>query len=63
MQVAVFNTLGQQVRTLERGRLTPGRHSVTFDAAALPSGLYLYRVTARADGEVFMETGRMTLVK
>ncbi|ARA94714.1 hypothetical protein AWN76_017175 [Rhodothermaceae bacterium RA] len=63
VQIAVFNTLGQQVRTLEPGRLSPGLHSVTFNAVALPSGLYLYRLTARADGEAFVETGRMMMVK
>ena len=61
--VEVFNTLGQQVRTLMGGPLTPGRHELTFDAGALPSGLYLYRVTAQTANDAVTRTGRMMLLK
>lgn len=50
MQVTltVYNTLGQQVAVLVDGVLTPGSHTVTFDAAALSSGIYYYRLQAGA---------------
>ncbi|MFO7312822.1 DUF5666 domain-containing protein [Rhodothermus marinus] len=45
----VYNVLGQRVRTLVQGMLSPGRHEVIWDAtddAGRPaaSGLYLYRL-------------------
>jgi hypothetical protein len=42
----VYNLLGQRVATLLNERRTAGYHTVLFDAAGLPSGLYLYRLTA-----------------
>jgi hypothetical protein len=42
--LAVFNTLGQQVAVLQNGEQRAGYHEVRFDASALPSGIYYYRL-------------------
>jgi hypothetical protein len=42
----VYNLLGQRVSTLVNEMMSAGYHSVKFDASTLPSGLYLYRMTA-----------------
>jgi hypothetical protein len=43
----VFNILGQEVRTLINNELTSsGKHTVTFDASNLPTGIYIYRLQA-----------------
>jgi cytochrome c peroxidase len=42
----VFNTLGQEVATLLDRTEEPGAKSVTFNASALPSGMYFYRLQA-----------------
>jgi hypothetical protein len=42
----VYDALGQRVRRLARGRQAAGRYEVEFDAAGLPSGLYVYRLVA-----------------
>jgi hypothetical protein len=44
--LTVFNTLGQRVAALSQGEREAGVHEVVFDASALPSGVYFYRLTA-----------------
>ncbi len=46
VRLEVFDDLGRLVRTLVDGPQSAGAHTATFDAAGLPSGLYLYRLTA-----------------
>jgi hypothetical protein len=41
----VFNVMGQEVALLENKVNEAGRHVVTFNAANLPSGLYLCKLT------------------
>jgi WD40 repeat protein len=55
----VYNVIGQLVSTLVDGELTPGSHSTAFDGTGLPSGVYLYRLTAGS----FSETKRLVLLK
>jgi hypothetical protein len=42
----VYNLLGQEMRTLYEGWASPGQHKVSFDTSDLPSGIYVYRLTA-----------------
>lgn len=42
--IKVYTILGQEIRTLLAEKLEPGRYSVRFDAAGLPSGAYIYRM-------------------
>ncbi len=51
--VTVYNSLGQKVATLADGMQEAGIHQVSFNAANLPSGLYLYK----------LETGTFSAVK
>jgi hypothetical protein len=57
--LTVYNSTGQTVATLVNGTMNSGRHSVTFDASILPSGLYFYRLNA---GE-FTAVKKMVLMK
>ncbi len=61
----VYNTLGQKVATLLDGvSVEAGYHEVSFDAAHLASGLYLYRMSATGtNGKHFAETKKMLLMK
>ena len=44
--VKVYDILGNEVRTLVSENKGAGNYSVTFDARGLPSGVYLYKLTA-----------------
>jgi endoglucanase Acf2 len=55
----VMNVLGQTVRNLVDGAQQSGTHTVTFDAAEMPSGVYFYRLEAGS----FTQSRKMLLVK
>jgi hypothetical protein len=57
--VEIVDLLGRQITTLHDGMLEPGEHRFTFDASALPSGIYFARVQA---GE-FVKTQKLLLLK
>ncbi|HMB90353.1 MAG TPA: CHRD domain-containing protein, partial [Rhodothermales bacterium] len=46
--LTVYNLLGQQVAVLVNDTLPAGSYEVSFDASHLPSGVYPYRLEARA---------------
>ena len=55
----VFDLLGRSVRVLVDGTVAAGQYTVDFEAANLPSGVYLYRLTAGEN----VETKKMLLMK
>jgi len=59
VNLAVFDIFGRLVATLADGWREAGVHEVTFDGSGLPSGIYLYRLSA---GE-FTSGGKMVLMK
>lgn len=59
VKLSVYNTIGQEVSVLVNNTLNAGSHKVNFDASNLPSGIYIYKITA---GD-FTMTRRMSLVK
>lgn len=44
-KLVVFDASGRRVATLVDATLNPGSYSVVWDASAMPSGLYYYRLT------------------
>ncbi|MDD3558740.1 MAG: T9SS type A sorting domain-containing protein, partial [Melioribacteraceae bacterium] len=46
IRLEVFNLLGKQVLTLVDKNHQPGTYEVKFDGTNLPSGLYIYKLTA-----------------
>jgi alpha-amylase len=59
VQLSVYDVTGRLVATLENGLRNAGSHVVPFDASALSSGMYFYKIEA---GE-FIETRKMMLIK
>jgi endo-1,4-beta-xylanase len=55
----VFDVIGRTVRVLASGTQPAGSYEVTFEATALPSGVYFYRLEA---GD-YVETKRMVVVR
>ncbi|MCC6395535.1 MAG: T9SS type A sorting domain-containing protein [Bacteroidetes bacterium] len=59
VKLAVFNLIGQEVAELVNGLRNAGNHVVTFDASNLPSGIYVYQLSASG----FSSTRTMVLVR
>ncbi|RPH93674.1 T9SS C-terminal target domain-containing protein [candidate division KSB1 bacterium] len=59
VSLKIFNLMGQAVATLVNDQVSAGHHFVTFDAASLPSGLYICKMEA---GE-FSAQSKMMLMK
>ncbi|MEM1043862.1 MAG: DUF4397 domain-containing protein, partial [Bacteroidota bacterium] len=64
VQVSVFDVLGRRVLTTPQASLAAGAsRSVMLDASVLPSGAYIYRLTAETPTESISESGRLTVVR
>jgi Zn-dependent M28 family amino/carboxypeptidase len=59
VQLAVYNTLGQEVALLVQGEQEAGYHEVRFDASGLSSGVYFYRLQT---GD-FVQTRKLLLLR
>jgi hypothetical protein len=59
VKLTVYNPMGQQVAAVVSGEMPAGSHTVTFDAANLPSGMYLYRLEVNG----FSAVRKMLLMK
>ena len=59
VMLKIFDLLGREVTTLVDEKLQPGEYKVIFEAEALSSGVYFYRIQA----EGFVQTKELTLLK
>jgi subtilisin family serine protease len=55
----VYDMLGREVKTLVNEREPAGTHSITFNAAAFPSGVYFYQIRSSS----YISTKKMVLLK
>lgn len=55
----IFNILGNEITTLANQVMPSGKHEIKFDANNLPSGVYLYTLTAGN----FVDTKKMLMMK
>ena len=59
VEIKLYNILGKEIQNLLSEPLEAGKYSVDFNARALPSGIYFYKITA---GD-FTDTKKMILTK
>lgn len=64
VELRIFNTLGQSVKTLVSGPQQAGRNSVNWNSCndlgqVVPSGIYIYRIETGG----FVKSGKMLLLK
>ncbi len=66
VSIIVYNSIGQVVQKPVNGKIyQPGYHIVEFDATGFPSGIYFFRMEARAANgmTVFNDSKRMILMR
>ena len=56
----IYDTLGQQIATVVNEQQSIGTHTISFDATALASGIYFYKLQA---GDRLTEMKKMMLIK
>ncbi len=60
----VFDVLGRRIAELMNGQVAAGYHDVKFDASALASGMYFYRLnTVEGNGKTFTQVRKLMLMK
>ena len=59
VRLEVYNSIGQLVSLLINDQMGAGYHETIFNAENLPSGIYIYRLTA---GQ-FISTKKMILLR
>jgi len=60
VSLKIYNMLGEETATIVDEQQSIGTHSVLFDASALPSGIYVYKLQA---GELLTEVKKMMLIR
>jgi uncharacterized lipoprotein YddW (UPF0748 family) len=59
VSLKVYNVLGQEVATVVNGQRAPGMYDVEWNASALPSGVYIYRLQSGS----FVDAKKLLLEK
>jgi len=64
IKISVYNILGKEVRTLIEEQQTAGQFELEFESIDLPSGVYLYVLTATTETGLQVKEGKkMLLIK
>ena len=59
VKIKVFDILGNEIKTIVDGEMSPGKYEVLFDASGLSSGTYFYQLRT----ESFAQTKKMLILK
>ncbi len=61
VRIEIYSTTGELMKVLVDGEKEAGYHRVSFDGSQMPSGTYIYKMTANNGS--FNQTKKMTLIK
>ncbi|HLP15979.1 MAG TPA: hypothetical protein VK470_06965 [Bacteroidota bacterium] len=63
VSIVAYDVIGRTASVLIDESRPAGSYTLSFDAGALASGVYLYRMTARSGSTVFTQTKRFVLMR
>ena len=68
VKLTVYDALGRLVKVLENGRLATGYYDykwngTNYQGASVGSGIYIYKITIKAENKLHSESKKMVLVK
>lgn len=63
VSILVYDMLGREVVKIINETREAGYYTAEFDGSALASGVYFYRITSEANGQIFSKTLKMILIK
>ncbi len=63
VSLTIFDMSGKEIASLVNEVKTAGYYSINFNASSLSSGTYFYRINAEGNGQSFVSTKKMMLVK
>ncbi|MDQ3022588.1 MAG: T9SS type A sorting domain-containing protein [Bacteroidota bacterium] len=63
VSIKLFDISGREVSTLVNEVKTAGYYTLGFNGASLSSGIYFYTISAEANGQNFVTTKKMMLIK
>jgi flagellar hook assembly protein FlgD len=59
----VYDISGQEIKTLTNETKQAGYYTIDFDGSNLASGVYFYRIIANGNGQEFIMTKKMLIIK
>jgi len=63
VRLTVFDAGGREVYSSRENDFAAGERSLNFDARAMASGVYYYRLSAKSAGKTVQDFGKMVLIK
>jgi hypothetical protein len=63
VSIKVFDMLGRVITTLVDAGMKGGYHNKEFNVSALQKGLYYYHITVKTKNKVWVQTGKISVVK
>ena len=68
VKLSIYDALGRLVTVLLDARISEGYHNIewnstNYSGAPVASGVYIYRITVKAENELFSQSKKMLLVK